>query len=118
MEARWIIVRDRQAGLLAEAEAERLARLVRESAAAERVDPVADPSADASGPLFASGRRLRRVEAAHVRADARPVAVEVERDEWLAAQLPGVPREAWERPHSAFVLEAVRLEVAVEREAA
>lgn len=66
----------------------------------------------------ASGRRLRRVEAAHVRADARPVAVEVERDAWLAAQLPGVPRETWERPHSAFVLEAVRLEVAVEREAA
>ena len=58
MEARWIIVRDRQAGLLAEAEAERLARLVRESAAVERVDPVADPSADASRPLFATGRRL------------------------------------------------------------
>lgn len=66
----------------------------------------------------ASGRRLRRVEAAHQRVEARPVAVEVERDEWLAAQLPGVARETWGRPHSAFLLEAVAMEVAVARESA
>ena len=56
MEARWIIVRDRQASLLAEADAERLARLVRESAAAERVDRVADRSADPSAALLGAAR--------------------------------------------------------------
>ena len=56
MEARWIIVRDRQARLLAEAEAERLARLIRESAAAERVDHSADPSADPSPAVLAAAR--------------------------------------------------------------
>jgi len=65
MEARWIIVRDRQAGLLAEAEAERLARLVRESAAAERTDQVADPSAALLAAARADvGRRLIRLGAA------------------------------------------------------
>ncbi len=57
MEARWIIVRDRQAGLLAEAEAERLARLARESAAAEKVDRTADPSDDPSAALLAAARK-------------------------------------------------------------
>ena len=57
MEARWIIVRDRQASLLAEAEAERLARLVRASAAAERVDHMGDPAADPSAGLLTAARR-------------------------------------------------------------
>ena len=65
-----------------------------------------------------AGRRLRRAETVHPRVEARPVTVEVERDEWLAGQLPEVPREIWRRPHSAFLLEAVALEVAVERESA
>jgi len=66
----------------------------------------------------ANGRRLRRVEAVHPRAEARPVAVEMERDEWLSAQLAGVARERWARPHSAFLLESVAMEVAVARERA
>jgi hypothetical protein len=65
---------------------------------------------------YVVGRRLRRVQASHPRADATPVAVDVERDDWLAAALPGVVRETWKRPHSAFVLDAVRLHVAVEAE--
>ncbi len=65
---------------------------------------------------YVVGRRLRRVQASHPRADAAPVAVEVERDDWLARTLPGVARESWKRPHSAFVLDAVRLQLAVESE--
>jgi len=65
---------------------------------------------------YVAGRRLRRVRTDHPRADALAVAVEVERADWLAAQLPSVPAETWSRPHSAFVLEKVRLEVVVEPE--
>lgn len=39
MQHEWILVRTRQAELLAEAERERLARLVREAADAERSEP-------------------------------------------------------------------------------
>jgi hypothetical protein len=65
---------------------------------------------------YVAGRRLRRVRAEQPRADALPVAVEVEHADWLAAQLPEVAREVWARPHSAFVLERVHLEVVVEPE--
>jgi len=56
------------------------------------------------------------VRTEHPRAEALPVTVEVERHDWLAAQLPAVPAEIWSRPHSAFVLESVCLEVVVEPE--
>jgi Uncharacterized conserved protein (COG2071) len=65
---------------------------------------------------YVVGRKLRRLQASHPRADAAPVAVEIERDDWLAVALPGVPRECWKRPHSAFVLDALRLQLAVETE--
>lgn len=39
MDARWIVVKDRQAGLLAEAEAERFARRVRAARVAARSAP-------------------------------------------------------------------------------
>ena len=75
MEASWIIVHDRQAGLLAEAEAKRFARLARESAAAEQVEHVAHPTAVRSAALLTAarikvGRRLIGVGAALV-ADPR-----------------------------------------------
>ena len=60
MDVRWIIVRERQAGLLAEAEGERLARLVRVVREARQSEPSSGPdvrqAADPAGVLRASPR--------------------------------------------------------------
>ena len=63
MDARWIIVRDRQAGLLAEAEAERLARQAR-AADAERqaTEPTSDQLEAIGTP---ASRRLVPAHATH-----------------------------------------------------
>jgi hypothetical protein len=58
--------------------------------------------------------KLRRVETRHPRVEALPMAIEVEHAEWLAAQLPGVEAERWQRPHSAFLVTSARLSFVVE----
>jgi hypothetical protein len=71
MEGRWIVVRDRQAGLRREAEAERLARRVREprdptDRAANRL--VADGAAGPSTAILAVARNqvgLRLIDLGH-----------------------------------------------------
>jgi hypothetical protein len=64
------------------------------------------------------GGKLRRLETVHPRADSVPASVEVERDEWLSAQLPDVAAEIWRRPHSAFFVPSSRLVVGLARDVA
>ncbi len=63
---------------------------------------------------YLSAPELRRIETAHPRLDALPVSIDVQRFEWLAAQLPEPAAESWARPHSAFVVATARLSFAVE----
>lgn len=63
---------------------------------------------------YLAAPQLRRIETAHPRLDGLPVSIEVQRPEWLAAQLPAVAEETWSRPHSAFVVASARLSFAVE----
>jgi hypothetical protein len=61
-----------------------------------------------------SGRKMRRAETEHPRADAVPMRVEVLDESWLAARMPQVPAGLWLRPHSAFLIPSVKLSVALE----
>lgn len=54
---------------------------------------------------------LRRIEAAFDHAAGMPCRVDVERDDWLRARLPGVAAARWRAPHAAFVVPATRLEL-------
>ena len=49
------------------------------------------------------GGKLRLVEATHPVIEHAPVRIEVEEHGLLAETLPGVDRQIWSRPHSAFV---------------
>jgi hypothetical protein len=56
------------------------------------------------------GRGVRRVETEHPAADAVPMAVELERTDWLETFLPFAPAGgAWSEVHSAFLVPEVRL---------
>lgn len=57
------------------------------------------------------GAGLRRIEATFDHAAGMPCRVEVERADWLVERLPEVAPARWQRPHSAFVVPATRLEL-------
>lgn len=53
--------------------------------------------------------KLRRLDARPPVAEPVPVRVELQRTEWLAAQLPTVDAATWSRPHSAFLVGSARM---------
>ena len=58
-----------------------------------------------------TGPRLARLDASIDRAEALPLAVEVECADWLRLHLPGVAAESWSAPHCAFLVPSTRLEI-------
>jgi hypothetical protein len=53
--------------------------------------------------------KLRRLDVRPPLAEPVPLCVELQRTEWLAAQLPAVDAATWSRPHSAFLIGTARM---------